>query len=121
MKFKFRNTFFITTAILVFLTQASCSSSQTEKTSNLQQTETSSDSSQSAIEILVEEAEPVTPEVNPILPVTVTDYAGNTVTINSVERIIPLDGSVAEVVFASLLYTSPITRDRQKYLITYSA
>ena len=112
MKFKFRNTFFITTAILVFLTQASCSSSQTEKTSNFQQTETSSDSSQSAIEILVEEAEPVTPEVNPILPVTVTDHAGNTVTINSVERIIPLDGSVAEVVFALNLGDNVVATDR---------
>ena len=36
----------------------------------------------------------------PVLPVVVTDLTGTEVTINSVDRIIPLDGTVAEVVFA---------------------
>ncbi len=39
-------------------------------------------------------------EIEPVLPVTLTDSIGNTVTVESIERIIPLDGSVAEVVFA---------------------
>ncbi|MEM7094158.1 MAG: ABC transporter substrate-binding protein [Actinomycetota bacterium] len=36
----------------------------------------------------------------PQLPVTVVDHLGTEVTIESVDRIIPLDGTVAEVVFA---------------------
>ena len=36
----------------------------------------------------------------PVLPVTVVDHVGNEVTIGAIERIIPLDGTVAEVVFA---------------------
>lgn len=45
---------------------------------------------------------PVTaPEpTEPILPSTVTDETGGTITVESIERIIPLDGDVAEVVFA---------------------
>tara|TARA_Y100000590_G_scaffold310982_1_gene351335 strand:- start:10942 stop:11970 length:1029 start_codon:yes stop_codon:yes gene_type:complete len=39
-------------------------------------------------------------ENTPVLPVTVIDDLGNEVFIKSVERIIPLDGSVAEVIFA---------------------
>ena len=38
----------------------------------------------------------------PVLPVTVLDHVGNEVTIAAVDRIIPLDGTVAEVVFAGL-------------------
>ena len=39
-------------------------------------------------------------ENTPVLPVTVIDDLGNEVFIESVQRIIPLDGSVAEVIFA---------------------
>ena len=39
-------------------------------------------------------------EPEPILPAIVTDLTGTEVTVNSVDRIIPLDGTVAEVVFA---------------------
>ena len=39
-------------------------------------------------------------EDTPVLPITVIDDLGNEVFIESVERIIPLDGSVAEVIFA---------------------
>jgi iron complex transport system substrate-binding protein len=35
-----------------------------------------------------------------VLPVTVTDSTGAEVTINSIERIVPVDGDLAEVVFA---------------------
>ena len=38
--------------------------------------------------------------LNPILPVVVTDLTGTEVTVESIDRIIPLDGTVAEVVFA---------------------
>ena len=100
MKFKCRNILFTTIVSLLFLILSSCSSSETVTTSSSQEVEISSDSSQPSLEIAVKEVEPVVPEVEPVLPVTVLDHAGNTVIINSVERIIPLDGSVAEVVFA---------------------
>ena len=41
-----------------------------------------------------------------------TDAVGNTITITSVERIIPLDGSVAEVVFALDLGANVVATDR---------
>lgn len=37
---------------------------------------------------------------SPVLPVTVTDAAGNEVTVTDVSRIIPLNGNVAETIFA---------------------
>ena len=40
------------------------------------------------------------PDLSPTLPVTVVDELGTEVTIDSIDRIIPLDGTVAEVVFA---------------------
>jgi iron complex transport system substrate-binding protein len=39
-------------------------------------------------------------EAAPVLPVTVTDSTGAEVTITSIERIVPVDGDLAEVVFA---------------------
>lgn len=37
---------------------------------------------------------------DPVLPVTIIDETGAEITVESIERIIPLDGDVAEVVFA---------------------
>ena len=54
----------------------------------------------------------ILPELEPVLPVTLTDAVGNTITITSVERIIPLDGSVAEVVFALNLGANVVATDR---------
>tara|TARA_Y100001934_G_scaffold283670_1_gene405396 strand:- start:2606 stop:3664 length:1059 start_codon:yes stop_codon:yes gene_type:complete len=54
----------------------------------------------------------IVPELEPVLPVTITDAVGNTITITSVERIIPLDGSVAEVVFALDLGANVVATDR---------
>tara|TARA_Y100000748_G_scaffold94398_1_gene78795 strand:+ start:1 stop:1059 length:1059 start_codon:yes stop_codon:yes gene_type:complete len=54
----------------------------------------------------------IVPELEPVLPVTITDAVGNTITITSVERIIPLDGSVAEVVFALNLGANVVATDR---------
>lgn len=45
-------------------------------------------------------AEPQETVEEPHLPVTVVDETGASITIESIERIIPLDGDVAEVVFA---------------------
>ena len=36
----------------------------------------------------------------PVLPVTVTDATGAAVTVESVDRIVPVDGDLAEIVFA---------------------
>ncbi|MEM8708641.1 MAG: ABC transporter substrate-binding protein [Actinomycetota bacterium] len=47
----------------------------------------------------------------PTLPVTVVDELGNEVTIESIERIIPLDGTVAEVVFALGLGDNVVATD----------
>ena len=47
----------------------------------------------------------------PILPATVTDETGSTITVESIERIIPLDGDVAEVVFALGLGANVVATD----------
>lgn len=44
--------------------------------------------------------EPSKPGEEPHLPVTVVDETGASVTVESIDRIIPLDGDIAEVVFA---------------------
>ncbi|MEM9200677.1 MAG: ABC transporter substrate-binding protein [Actinomycetota bacterium] len=56
-------------------------------------------------------AAPASTSDDPILPVTVTDLVGNEVTVESVERIIPLDGTVAEVVFALGLGDNVVATD----------
>jgi iron complex transport system substrate-binding protein len=45
-------------------------------------------------------ASTVAPEAVPSMPVTLTDATGRAVTVRSVERIIPVDGDLAEIVFA---------------------
>src|SRR4051812_13625463 len=40
-----------------------------------------------------------TPAPAPQLPVTVTDVAGNDVTVTDVSRIVPLSGDIAEIVY----------------------
>lgn len=45
-------------------------------------------------------APPNAPEEAPVLPSTVVDSTGTTVTIDSVDRIVPVDGDLAEIVFA---------------------
>ncbi|MCY4457883.1 MAG: ABC transporter substrate-binding protein [Acidimicrobiaceae bacterium] len=50
-------------------------------------------------------------ETVPALPVTVTDETGAIVTVHSIERIIPLDGDVAEVVFALGLGDNVVATD----------
>ncbi|MEM7287896.1 MAG: ABC transporter substrate-binding protein [Actinomycetota bacterium] len=57
-----------------------------------------------------DEAAAVTTD-EPLLPVTVTDHLGNEVTVESVDRIIPLDGTVAEVVFALGLGDNVVATD----------
>ena len=47
----------------------------------------------------------------PDLPVTVVDETGAEMTIESIERIIPLDGDVAEVVFALGLGDNVVATD----------
>lgn len=47
----------------------------------------------------------------PSLPVTIVDHLGEEVTVESVERIIPLDGTVAEVVFALGLGNNVVATD----------
>lgn len=51
------------------------------------------------------------PETTPDLPVTLVDDTGAKVTIESVERIIPLDGDIAEVVFALGLGDNVVATD----------
>jgi iron complex transport system substrate-binding protein len=47
------------------------------------------------------EAEPPPePETRPVLPVTLVDDTGREVTVTSAERIIPVNGDLAEVVFS---------------------
>lgn len=58
----------------------------------------------------VNAAEP-TEVTSPDLPTTVVDALGNEVTVSSLERIIPLDGTVAEVVFALGLGDNVVATD----------
>ena len=51
------------------------------------------------------------PPSGPALPVTVVDETGAEVTVESIERIIPLDGDVAEVVFALGLGDNVVATD----------
>ena len=50
-------------------------------------------------------------ELRPQLPVTIMDVTGTEVTVESVDRIIPLDGTVAEVVFALGLGPNVVATD----------
>lgn len=50
-------------------------------------------------------------EEDPVLPASVVDLLGNEIVVDSVERIIPLDGSVAEVVFALGLGENVVATD----------
>ena len=50
-------------------------------------------------------------ELRPQLPVTILDVTGTEVTVESVDRIIPLDGTVAEVVFALGLGPNVVATD----------
>ena len=50
-------------------------------------------------------------EEEPVLPVSLVDHLGNESVIDSIERIIPLDGSVAEVVFALDLGENVVATD----------
>jgi iron complex transport system substrate-binding protein len=51
------------------------------------------------------------PEESPVLPVSLTDSTGTAVTIESVERIVPVDGDLAEVVFALGLGDNVVATD----------
>jgi iron complex transport system substrate-binding protein len=54
-----------------------------------------------------------TPEVStePVLPVTLSDDEGTNVTITSIDRIIPVDGDLAEIVFALGLGDNVVATD----------
>ena len=53
----------------------------------------------------------VEPEAEPALPVALTDDTGTRVTITSVDRIIPVDGDLAEIVFALGLGANVVATD----------
>ena len=102
--------------IIGLLQFSSCSSSEVTET---QSSSTKSSASQvaesqnpSIPEATPEVEKDIVPELEPVLPVTITDAVGNIITITSVERIIPLDGSVAEVVFALDLGANVVATDR---------
>lgn len=102
--------------IIGLLQFSSCSSSEVTET---QSSSTKGSASQvaesenpSIPEATPEVEKDIVPELEPVLPVTITDAVGNTITITSVERIIPLDGSVAEVVFALDLGANVVATDR---------
>lgn len=50
-------------------------------------------------------------ESEPVVPLTVTDETGSEITVESVERIIPLDGDIAEIVFALDLGANVVATD----------
>lgn len=103
-------------SILGLITFSACSSSQVNESerssSNDKASQGTEYQSSSIPDMTVESEYDILPELKPILPVTVTDAVGNTITIDSVDRIIPLDGSVAEVVFALNLGANVVATDR---------
>ena len=48
----------------------------------------------------VAEPEPTSAVLTPVLPATVTDYQGETVVVESVDRIVSLTGDITEIIFA---------------------
>ncbi len=56
-------------------------------------------------------ADPARPETTPVLPVKLTDDTGTDVTITSIDRIIPVDGDLAEIVFALGLGDNVVATD----------
>ncbi len=48
----------------------------------------------------VAEPAPTTAVLTPVLPATVTDYQGETVVVESVDRIVSLTGDITEIIFA---------------------
>ncbi|MEM7274708.1 MAG: ABC transporter substrate-binding protein [Actinomycetota bacterium] len=92
---------------LIALFGAACGTTETDQTteaapaaaSESSTTVTTVATTEPAETTAATEAAPADPDA-PVLPVTVIDETGAEVTIESIDRIIPLDGTVAEVVFA---------------------
>nr|WP_218125027.1 ABC transporter substrate-binding protein [Glycomyces harbinensis] len=63
------------------------------------------------VEAAVDRVEPVAEDVDPALPATVTDATGAEVTIASAEAIVPLSGSLSEIVFTLGLGDRVVARD----------
>ncbi len=80
------------------------SSPKVEQESSPTETQIPSSSTQSKVPEIVYEEEPV-------IPISIVDHLGKEIVIDSVERIIPLDGSVAEVVFALDLGENVVATD----------
>ncbi|THV26557.1 heme/hemin ABC transporter substrate-binding protein [Glycomyces paridis] len=59
----------------------------------------------------VDRVEPIAEGVDPVLPATVTDATGEAVTIDSAEAIVPLSGSLSEIVFTLGLGDRVVARD----------
>ncbi len=79
------------------------SSQEAESETSSTEVETTSTPEQIEVEVVYEK--------EPVLPITIVDHLGNESVIDSIERIIPLDGSVAEVVFALDLGENVVATD----------
>ena len=108
-KYPYRWLFPLSLFVLLFSLSA-CSSAnnevsqQPESEPSVTETQVPSSSEQS-------EAPEIVYEEEPVLPISLVDHVGDEITIGSVERIIPLDGTVAEVVFALGLGENVVATD----------
>lgn len=84
-------------AAVLILVLSACGGSETEASDT--------------VEPAVDRAEPIAEDIDPALPTTVTDATGADVTIDSAEAIVPLSGSLSEIVFTLGLGDHVVARD----------
>ena len=98
--------------VFLFILGVSFSACSGSNERSSQQVESETSSAEIPVASTPEQVEvEVVYEKEPVLPVSLVDHLGNESTVTSIERIIPLDGSVAEVVFALDLGENVVATD----------
>jgi iron complex transport system substrate-binding protein len=64
-----------------------------------------------AVEAAVDRVDPIAEGTDPVLPATVTDATGAAITVESADAIVPLSGSLSEIVFTLGLGDRVVARD----------
>ncbi|WP_112140789.1 heme/hemin ABC transporter substrate-binding protein [Glycomyces dulcitolivorans] len=64
-----------------------------------------------AVEAAVDRVDPIAEGADPVLPTTVTDATGAAITVESADAIVPLSGSLSEIVFTLGLGDRVVARD----------
>jgi iron complex transport system substrate-binding protein len=99
------------TLFIGFVGAAACGTGETPDTSSDVATPTGGSALSAARDSTAAPSAPTTARVAPQLPSTVTDKDGRTVTISDVSRIIPLNGDLAEIIWALGLGDNVVATD----------